>query len=59
MIRAAISQEIHVGQGQDYSTIQAAVDAASPGLNIIVHDGTYNENVTVWKALAIRSERAH
>jgi parallel beta-helix repeat protein len=56
MIRAAISQEIHVGQGQDYSTIQAAVDAASPGLNIIVHDGTYNENVTVWKALAIRSQ---
>jgi len=55
MIRATISQEIHVGQGQDYSTIQAAVDAASPGLNIIVHDGTYNENITVWKRLSIRS----
>jgi parallel beta-helix repeat protein len=56
MIRATISQEIHVGQGQDYSTIQAAVDAASAGLNIIVHDGTYNENVTVWKQLGIRSQ---
>jgi parallel beta-helix repeat protein len=56
MIRATVSQEIHVGQGQDYSTIQAAVDAASPGVNIIVHDGTYNENVTVWKALVIRSQ---
>lgn len=56
MIRATISQGIHVGQGQDYSTIQAAVDAASPGLNIIVHKGTYNENVTVWKQLGIRSQ---
>jgi len=55
MIRATIAQEIHVGKGQDYPTIQAAVDAASPGLNIIVHDGTYNENVTVSKPLAIRS----
>jgi parallel beta-helix repeat protein len=55
MIRASISQEIHVGEGQDYATIQAAINAASPGLNIVVHKGTYNENVTVSKPLGIRS----
>jgi len=41
----------------DYSTIQAAVDAASPGDSIIVRDDTYTENVDVNKDhLTIRSE---
>jgi len=39
-----------------YSTIQAAVDAASPGDTIIVRAGTYTENVDVNKSLTIRSE---
>jgi pectin methylesterase-like acyl-CoA thioesterase len=41
----------------DYSTIQAAVNAASSGDTIIVRDGTYTENVKVdKKRLTIRSE---
>ncbi|NWF77844.1 MAG: right-handed parallel beta-helix repeat-containing protein [Chloroflexi bacterium] len=41
----------------DYSTIQAAVYAASPGDTIIVRDGTYTENVCVNKGhFTIRSQ---
>ena len=40
----------------DYSTIQAAVNAAYSGDTIIVRDGTYTENVKVDKRLTIRSE---
>jgi len=40
----------------NYSTIQSAVNAASPGDTIIVRDGTYIENIEVNKRLTIRSE---
>ena len=43
----ASAADRHVGPGQTYSTIQSAVDAANEGDTIIVHDGTYNENVDV------------
>ncbi len=56
MIRAFIRAEIHVGVGQDYATIQEAVDAASEGMLIIVHEGTYNENVVVHKKLSIMTQ---
>ena len=39
-----------------YSTIQEAVNAASPGDTIIVRDGTYRENIDVTKRLTIKSE---
>ncbi len=56
MIRAVVRAEIHVGEGQEYATIQEAVDAAGEGLAIIVHQGTYTENVVVNKKLAIMSK---
>ena len=40
----------------DYSTIQAAVDAAADGDTIIVRDGSYTENIDVTKQLIIQSE---
>jgi parallel beta-helix repeat protein len=46
---------IHVGRDQPYKTIQSAVDAAVPGIAIVVHEGTYNENVTVDESVTIKS----
>ncbi|MDD5447405.1 MAG: NosD domain-containing protein, partial [Methanocellales archaeon] len=40
----------------DYSTIQAAVNAASEGDTIIMRDGTYIENVDIDRRLTIKSE---
>lgn len=42
----------------NFPTIQAAVDAASPGTIIVVRDGTYRENIVVEEKndLVIRSE---
>jgi parallel beta-helix repeat protein len=46
--------ELTVGTGQ-YTTIQAAVNAAQPGDTVLVPPGTYSENVLVNKSLTIRS----
>ncbi len=40
---------LNVGQGQDYSTIQSALDASETGDVISVSEGTYYENVLVRK----------
>lgn len=53
---ATTAATLHVGAGQTYATIQAAVNASSPGDEIIIHDGTYVENVTVSHALSIVSQ---
>ena len=42
----------------NYPTIQAAVNAASPGETIIVRDGGYTENIDVNKRLTIKSENS-
>ncbi|MFW6222585.1 MAG: hypothetical protein ACOC3T_03130, partial [Bacteroidota bacterium] len=39
--------DLHVGSGQTYSTVQAAVDDASSGDVIIIHAGTYREEVNI------------
>jgi hypothetical protein len=40
-----------------YSSIQAAIDAAAPGVDVVlVEDGTYSGNLLVEKAITIKSE---
>lgn len=53
---AATTWTVDDSGGADFTTIQAAVDAASEGDTISVRDGTYIENVNVNKRLMIRSE---
>lgn len=53
----AFGATIHVPE--DYSTIQAAIDAADPGDTIEVADGIYAENVDVYKQVTIRSENGY
>lgn len=40
----------------DYPTIQEAIDATDPGETIIVHAGTYPENIVIDKALTLKGE---
>ncbi len=47
---------INENTGAGYDTIQAAIDAASPGDTVLVGSGTYNEDITINKGnLTLRS----
>ncbi|MCO5384012.1 MAG: hypothetical protein NHB15_19690 [Methanosarcina barkeri] len=55
---AAIAISVNNGAGQvaNFTSIQAAVNAANPGDEIIVKPGIYEENIKVTKSLSIVSE---
>ena len=46
----------HVGAGQTYSTIQSAINAASNGDTVYVHNGIYYENIVVNKSITLQGE---
>ena len=41
----AVGADLEVGAGFPYATVQAAVDAATPGDVVLVHDGDYEEDL--------------
>ena len=58
---AGSTKVLHVApQGADYKSIQAAVDAAESGAEIVVENGTYTESIWIAKArLTLRSASKH
>lgn len=46
---------LYVGSGEDYSTVQSAVDAASDGDIVLIEPGGYSEEVTLNKAVSLRA----
>ena len=52
----AITVNNSAGQAADFTSIQAAVNVANPGDEIIVKPGIYEENIEITKALTILSE---
>ncbi|WP_417040653.1 cadherin domain-containing protein [Cylindrospermopsis raciborskii] len=52
-INNQVAAILEVGPGQTYTTIQAAIDAASNGDVVRVLSGVYNENVTINKSVTL------
>ena len=53
MGETAQAATLTVGSDQTYTTIQGAIDAASPGDIIRINDGVYNEHLTISVPLTI------
>jgi parallel beta-helix repeat protein len=58
-VRPAVGWSVKADGGADFTTIQAAVNAAANGETILVKDGVYAENVVINKPLTIQAEHRH
>ncbi len=57
-VAPAVADDIYVdgaGAGENYTTIQEAVNAANAGDTILVYNGTYTENIDVNKTVTIEA----
>lgn len=52
----AVGSTLHVGAGQTYPTIASAIDAANESDTILVHSGTYTEEIVIDKTLTLMGE---
>jgi len=52
----ASASTLHVGSGQTYSTIQAAINDANESDIIYVHSGTYTETIIIDKTITLTGE---
>ena len=52
----AIPPTLYVGEGEEYTTIQQAIDNATDGYRIIVYNGTYYENLIINKNIDLFGE---
>ena len=49
LLTSSVAETRVCSQGCDYTAIQAALDAASPGDRIVVESGIYNESLLIGK----------
>src|SRR3954468_16814488 len=54
---AAVSASADLRVPQDYSTIQAAIDAAPQDATVVVAPGNYRENLLIHRSITLRSDR--
>ena len=58
LLASSAASTLHVGRydGESYSTIQDAIDNASDGDIVFVHNGIYRENIKIYKSIKLIGE---